>query len=483
MATEQKLKRVLGMPTLVAIIIGIAISQVALVSLLQAIGYGGGASQVTIIGTYAVAFALALTYVATFAELALMMPSAGGLSAYTEVALGHFPALVATFAGYVVVNMFGLPAELLVIDNVMHEVLGFNIPTNVIALGILASLTLLNILGTDIFALLQNLTTGMKVLAVLGTGLAALLLAPALPVAVPAVQGGVQVAAAAASADTSGLLALFIWCFVGAEFACPMIEETVDAERNIPRSMVVALALVAVLFGLYGLGATRVLSQDTMLSSRFPHLDYANAVFGRAGAIFLALTAAAATLGLVNAVLGGVSRMLYGMAKNGQAFPFLGKLHPKFGTPWAAILFMSGISAIPLLALGNQPETVTILVVSASTSWLLAYIVAHVDLIVLRRRYPDLARPFRSPLFPLVQIVGIAGMGFAAINNSPSPDLAQTVHLIAGCVLGIVGIASAIWVRFFMKKRLFEAEPIPAPLSTAVPEPADRPALNDAAGI
>lgn len=466
------------MPTLVAIIIGIAISQVALVSMLQSVGYGGGASQGAIAVAYAVAFVLALTYVATFAELALMMPSAGGLSTYTEVAIGHFPALVATFSGYVVVNMFGLPAELLVIDNVMREVLGVDLPANVIALGILAILTLLNILGTDVFALLQNLTTGMKVLTVLGTGVAALLLAPALPEAVPAAQGAAQ-AAIAGPIGVSGLLALFIWCFVGAEFVCPMIEETVDAERNIPRSMVVALAVVAVLFGLYGFGATRWLSQDTLLSSRFPHLDYANAVFGRAGAVFLALTAAAATFGLVNAVLGGVSRMLYGMAKNGQAFPFLGKLHPKYGTPWAAILFMSGISVVPLLALGNQPETVTILVVSAATSWLLAYIVAHVDLIILRRRYPDLARPFRSPLFPLVQIVGIAGMGFAAINNSPSPALTQAVYLVAGCVLGIVGIASAIWVRLFMKKGLFQAEPISA---THVDRPCPS-ALSDATGI
>lgn len=107
------LPRVLGLHTLVALIVGIAVSQVGLVGVLQGIGLIGGESLPIIVGAFVTAVILAITYAASFSELSLMMPSSGGLSRYTEIAMGHFPALLATFSGYVVVNMFGLSAELL----------------------------------------------------------------------------------------------------------------------------------------------------------------------------------------------------------------------------------------------------------------------------------------------------------------------------------------------------------------------------------
>jgi amino acid transporter len=174
------------------------------------------------------------------------------------------------------------------------------------------------------------------------------------------------------------------------------------------------------------------------------------------GAIVLLLTAITATVGLVNAVLAGISRLLHGMALNGQAFGFLAWRHARYDSPWAAIVAISVAFAIPILLMGNTPETIMNLVIAASTSWLVAYIVAHINLIVLRRRYPQAPRPFRSPLFPLPQIVGIGGMVYVI---SCSPD---EVMVIAGYVLGVVGVASALWTRFVMKRGLFAPEPLPA---------------------
>ncbi|HEX5392028.1 MAG TPA: APC family permease, partial [Rhodocyclaceae bacterium] len=120
-----------------------------------------------------------------------------------------------------------------------------------------------------------------------------------------------------------------------------------------------------------------------------------------------------------------------------------------------AIVAISIAFAIPILIMGDTPDTITNLVIAASTSWLIAYIVAHVNLIVLRRRYPQAARPFRSPLFPLPQIVGICGMVYV-ISSSPDEVMA-----ITGYVLGVVGVASALWTRFVMKRGLFAPEPLP----------------------
>ncbi|MBP6133223.1 APC family permease [Thauera sp.] len=444
------LPRVLGLHTLVALIVGIAVSQVGLVGVLQGIGLIGGESLPIIVGAFVTAVILAITYAASFSELSLMMPSSGGLSRYTEIAMGHFPALLATFSGYVVVNMFGLSAELLLFDNIVREVFDLDIPHSMVALMLLGALAVLNIRGTDVFAVLQNSSTAIKVAIMIASGAAVIWVQPGFWAT--AHQKGVEAGAFPGDIFPTGV-ALFFWCFVAAEFVCPMMKETKAPERNIPRSMVVGIIMLAALYGCYAFGAVHFLSRETLVDSPFPHLEYAKAVFGRAGSMVLMVFATAATIGLINGVLAGVSRMLYGMAHDGQAFRFLGKLHPTYGTPWVDIIFMAFICGAPLVLLGDEPATIMTLVVSASTSWLLAYIVAHLDVIILRIRYPMAARPFRTPFFPVLPMLGIGGMGYVIIHNPVS------VLIMTGLVLGVVGLISAIWVRLVMKRPLLAPKP------------------------
>ncbi|MCY1526836.1 amino acid transporter [compost metagenome] len=148
--------------------------------------------------------------------------------------------------------------------------------------------------------------------------------------------------------------------------------------------------------------------------------------------------------------------MLCGMAENGQAFPQMKVLHKRFGTPWMAILFVAAIIALPFLLMG--PDSIITLLIAASTSWLLAYIIAHLNVIVLRRRHPDLPRPYKSAFYPLPQVVGILGMGYIALNNSPSPEMTQTVYLFTGAVLAVVGVIAALWVKLVMRRKLFEPD-------------------------
>ncbi|MDT4847922.1 amino acid transporter [compost metagenome] len=121
-----------------------------------------------------------------------------------------------------------------------------------------------------------------------------------------------------------------------------------------------------------------------------------------------------------------------------------------------AIVFVAAIIALPFLLMG--PDSIITLLIAASTSWLLAYIIAHIDVMVLRRRYPDLPRPFKTPFYPLPQVIGILGMGYIALNNSPSPEMTQTVYLLTGAVLLLVGAIALLWVKLVMKRKLFEPD-------------------------
>jgi amino acid transporter len=101
-----------------------------------------------------------------------------------------------------------------------------------------------------------------------------------------------------------------------------------------------------------------------------------------------------------------------------------------------------------------------LLMISAAVLWLLAYVIAHINVIILRRKYPDYHRPFKTPWYPLPQIVGIIGIVYLIINNSPSPELTGKIYINVGIFLGITLLYAVVWVKFKMKKDLFEPEPI-----------------------
>ena len=324
------LKCGIGFATMIAICIGVVVVQGSMVSALQGIGFGGAG----FLAAAVVAFILAQCNALTFAELSLMFPRAGGtLGSYTEAALGHFPAIVAVYAGYVVVAMFGLSAELMLVDAVIAQLFPGLLPHTVVPLAILAVLAVLNILGTDVFARLQNLLTFAMVAALLLVGLTAVTGSanPAPAELAGAVQWNWD---GILDGSFLGLVALAMWLLVGVEFICPLIQEVRDPERNVPRAMMLSLCLVFGIFLLFCWGASRYLALDTLTGSPLPYLDYVDAVFGKAGLIVATVMAVTATCSTVNTVLASVPRMLHGMAVNGQSFPQLKRLHPRFNTPW-----------------------------------------------------------------------------------------------------------------------------------------------------
>jgi amino acid transporter len=141
------------------------------------------------------------------------------------------------------------------------------------------------------------------------------------------------------------------------------------------------------------------------------------------------------------------------MAENKQAFPQL-KATNRFNTPWVGIVMMAVLTSIPFLTLSI--DSLIILVIAATTSYLLAYIIAHIDVIVLRMRMPKHERPYKTPFYPLPQIVGIIAMAYVAFNNSPSPEMTKMVYGIAGSMLLVVSVIAALWVKYYMKRGLFE---------------------------
>lgn len=157
----------LGFFALFSIAIGVIVSQTSTVSLLQAIGIGGQGFFLA----YGFAFLLSICNALSFAELSLSLPQAGSISTYAEVTVGHFPAILAVFAGYVVPAIFGLPAELMLFDSVISQLFPGIMPSMGWALLLLGTLVVLNLAGTDVFATTQQILTFIIIAFFLVVGL------------------------------------------------------------------------------------------------------------------------------------------------------------------------------------------------------------------------------------------------------------------------------------------------------------------------
>lgn len=438
----------LGFRALFAAAIGVIVAQIGMVSVLQGLGIAGWG----FVAALAIAFALALANAMAYAEMALMLPSAGSLSTFAQAALGNFPAILLVFAGYITPAIFGLPAELILVDQIVTQALPLPLPPFTWAVALVIVFAWLNVLGTDVFARVQT-ALGFTVLVFLVvTGAAAIAGAGQAPPA------GTTPAFAALSQDTLvlGIVALAFWIFMGVEFVTPLVTEAANPRRDLPRAMMLGLAAIFAAELLFAIGASMLLTREQLATSATPHLHAVVAVFGPQAKAWFAVLAVVASASLINTVLAAVPRMLWGMAMNGQVFPVFKRVHPRHGTPVVAIAFVAALPLAGLAWSGGSVEAILPLMIAASIAWLLAYMMAQVSLIVLRLRHPGWPRPFRVPGFPWLPLAAIAGMALVVANGSPAPELTPQIVRWTGIVLGLFAVVGGLWVKLVMKRGLFE---------------------------
>lgn len=441
----------IGMGTMIAICVGVVIVQGAMTASLEGVGIGG----LSFIAALLIAYVLALFNAMTFSELALMYPEAGTLAVYTKKALGNFPAIVAVFSGYVVVAMLGIPVEMFLIDAIFVEIFGDIMPLKVVPTLILLFFMWTNYRGIDLFAKIQNLLSYSMLTAVFFLSISSIVLYFKNPLSlndIATISSQFKISDFF-KVDSIKLLGIAMWLFLGVEFLCPMINGLKKPKRNLPRAMFLSLAILFLMFFMFIMGGSLYLTADATTSdSPLLYLDYAKAVFGKWGIILAAIMAFTATCSTVNTVLASIPRMLEGMAEDRQAFPQM-KILSKYNTPIWGIIFVALIIWLPVMIL--RIDILITLVISAAISWLLAYMIAHIDVIILRIKEPHQHRPYKTPFYPIPQVLGLIGLGYVVINNAPTPEQSLEVLILTGSILLVVSLISIIWIKFFMKETLF----------------------------
>jgi APA family basic amino acid/polyamine antiporter len=216
----------------------------------------------------------------------------------------------------------------------------------------------------------------------------------------------------------------------GWQSALYFAEEDKDPARNLPRSMIGGVAIVVVVYLLVNLALLHVLPMSKLADSKLPAADAAEVVFGAGGQRLVTLLSLISLLPLLNAILMVATRILYALGRDVPRWSRVAEVSES-GTPVSAMLLTAGGAAI-LAASGTFEKLVAI------ASFFLAanYFVCCVALLVLRRREPDLPRPFRAWGYPASAVL-VALVAFTFVVGAVLGDTRNSLYALALAVVGL----------------------------------------------
>ena len=378
----------------------------------------------------------------TVAELSSMLPRTGGVYVFLREAYGDAAAFVFGWI-YVFVTT---PATIAALATVFSEFLLnlLRVPSDLFtvqAIGIaaIATLTIANVLGTRVGAAVSAATTAVKVAALTAIILGVFLLG----------QGSAANFATGAPVNGGGLaraVASVIWTYDGWIAVSMIAGEVIAPERSMKRIIVAGTLAIVVLYVGANLAylymmPVDILSQQKEAVAR----TVMESIAGPAGGIAIILAVMVSVLGALNGNCLARPRVAFAMARDGLTFSFLGSVHPRFATPWVAMLIPSAGAIGMMLWLRDFNTLTTYFVV---IEWA-ALIFAVAAVFVLRRKMPDAPRPFRTPGYPWVPLFFVSGtvIGLTAIVWGEIQ--ARNYSPIVGLCIAVAGFpVHHVWKRW-----------------------------------
>ena len=388
------------------------------------VGEAAGEVGNAVWAAFLVAALLAAATGLSYAELTSMIPEAGAAAAYADEAFGRRVAFVTGWMD-VIVNMVAVPAVAIGFAGYFTSLIGGPEQAIVLAVILVCAAIVLSGVGQTI-----GLASLFAVIEAAGLILVLILGAPFL--------GDNDLTALDHGA--AGLLAgaaLVFFAYEGFEEIATLSEEVRDPTRNIPRALLIAIAVTTVLYVGVAVVAVSVIPAAALAGDSSPLASVVSIAAGERWGDALALIALFATFNTVLLILATGPRAMYGMAQRGLLPPAFGWIWVRRGTPWVAILIATGVG----IAFGLTGDIGYVAQVTNFAVFAL-FAAVNASLIRLRWSQPDRARPFRVSLgigrLPLVPVAGLLGALLLAASMSVEALVTGAGALAAGAVLAFV---------------------------------------------
>jgi APA family basic amino acid/polyamine antiporter len=394
---------------------------------------------------------LTLAGALTYSELGALYPHAGGMYHYLKEAYGPLWGFLYGWAAFLIIMSGGIAALAVAFGEYLGSFLPFFSTRNVLLSVPLASwswsvsggqvaaslailgLTAVNHMGLRQGAAVQNLLTVLKVGSIVViVGIGFLVEAPAdhsWTVGKP----------------PSGLLAAFgvgmiaaLWTYDGWYGPTFSAGEMRHPARNLPLGLIGGTAVIMALYVLLNLVYFRALPVDRMVATPRIGETAAEALFGGGGARLVALAVVVSTFGCLAATILYSSRIYLPMARDGVFFRALARVHPRHRTPGRSLWAQSSWAVLLTLS-GTYEQLYTYVVVAA----VLFHVATGAAVFVLRRKRPELERPYRVWGYPIVPALFVLASMLLVANAL----FEKPVESLLGLGLVVLGIPAFLWWR------------------------------------
>ena len=347
----------------------------------------------------------------SIAELGAAMPRTGGQFVYLNEAYGPVWGYLYGWSCVAVINTASIAA----VGVAFSEYLGFFFPLSTMGIKSVAILsvillTIINILDVKSGARAQNIFTLLKIGAILGIisvglvmdGGSAENIQPFYPDRpLPALVGPLGLA-----------MVSVLWTYDGWIFITYVAGEVKNPGRNIPLSLVFCMLIVISIYLLINFVFTYTLGIGAMGTSMLVASDSASIFLGEKGAALVSIIILISLLGANNGFILTSARINYAMARDKLFFQQAAKVHPKFKSP-ANALVIQAMWASVLTFSGTYNQLITYIIFA---SWIF-YAMSCAAVIILRKKRPEMKRPYKTPGYPYIPIIFILFAVFLIFNT------------------------------------------------------------------
>jgi len=438
-SAAPELPRVLGLISIIGIIIGAMIGSGIFINPAK-VAKDVGTPELMLL-VWVVGGILSFFGALAISELAAAYTQAGGIYVYLREAYGPLISFLFGWALFLVIES-GTIATLAVGFSSKYLPYFVNLSglqTKVVAVVLIAILTAINISGVKKGAYLMNVLTSIKFIGLIGICVVVFAFAKG--------STGNFLSSGNPAQPSGGLLGSFgvalvaaLWAYKGWENSTYSAGEIRNPQKQLPLGLFIGTLAVILLYILANLAYLYVFPAARMAESNRIAAEVMQAAVGPVGASVVALIILMSMTGTANGHILTSPRVLYAMAKDGLFFKSVARVHPRYLTPHVAIIMLASWAA--LLSLSGTFEQLYSYVIFGF--WIfMGLTVAGV--MVLRRKRPELPRPYRTWGYPVTPILFILSSVFLTINS-----LIQTFW---NSFIGLALIAIGIPVYFVWKSR------------------------------
>ncbi|MDE3153976.1 MAG: amino acid permease [Acidobacteriota bacterium] len=379
----------------------------------------------------------------SFAELAASLPNTGGIYVFLREGWGRLPAFLFGWSQLLVIRASALGGIAIVFGEYLLRSFGVDPVAHVmaargVAAAAIAFAALINIRGVSLGAVVVNVSTSLKYAALAVLVLAAFAL------------GGAHGATAAHLQAPAGThvpfgafgvaLVAALWAYDGFADVSFAGGEVTDPGRNLPRAIIAGTLSIVVIYVLVNLAYVYVLPIGVMGRSPLVAADTMAAIFGRSGVALVSVFVMISTFSSLNGITLAAPRIFFAMADDGLFFRKMAAVHPRYRTPYIAIVLAALLGMA--LVMSRSFEAMTGMFVLAIWPF---YALSVAALYRLRRTRPDLPRPYRVAGYPLVPAIFILVVVYFVANAFVQQPLSTV--LTFGVILSGVPVYYLVFGR------------------------------------